>query len=45
MHQRMTVGMKQHTVPQGIRPAVHTPDDVMVVPTGFLADRMPAQGT
>ena len=36
VHQRMAVGMKQHTIPQSIRPAVHTPDDVMVVPAGFL---------
>ena len=45
MHQRMTVGMKQHTISQDIRPAVYTPDDVMVVPTGFPIDRMPTKGT
>ncbi|MOA23831.1 hypothetical protein D3C78_1444770 [compost metagenome] len=40
----MTVWVQQHAILQSVRPAVRTSDDVMVVPTGFLADRMPAQG-
>ena len=45
MSQRMAVGMKQHTVAQGVWPAVYTPDDVMVVPARFLTHRLPAKGT
>ena len=41
----MAVGMKQYAVTQGIRTAIYTPDDVMIVPARFFTNRLPAKGT
>ena len=45
MSQRMAVGMKQCAITYSIRTAVHTPDDVVIVPARFLTHRLPAKGT
>ena len=43
--QGMAIGVKQHAVVQSVRATIHTPDDVVIVPAGLPADRVPAQGT
>ena len=45
MNLRMTVRMKYRTIFQRVWPTVHSSDDVVVVPAGFLADFMAAQCT
>ena len=40
--QSMAIRVKQSAIFQRIRPTIHTPDDVMIVPTGFTADRITA---
>ena len=40
--QCMAIRVKQSAIFQRIRPTIHTPDDVMIVPTGFTADRITA---
>lgn len=43
--QCMAIRMKQHAIAQDIQSAIYTPDDVVIMPTGCLANRMPAQST
>ena len=40
--QCMTIWVKQSAISQCIRATINTSDDVMIVPTGFTADRITA---
>ncbi len=45
MHQRVAVWVKKYAIFQNILAAINTSDDVVIVPAGFLTDRVTTQGT